>query len=181
MELICETEFSFVQTARIKPPFIGSRTSGKKVYLRQVESSKSIALKVNISFLYLYEHSSIPTCLFPSVSVDNYISDHFAITFDQEHGFAQSIAWSGHVADAENMPLLEHGIITQFKGCFSTLTDSNSMIHSINFQGLDKPGCHRQLHPKTFGPYTLRAHILCGKAIYLSACCQALSYIHCIR
>jgi hypothetical protein len=70
MELICETEFSFVQTARIKPPFIGSRTSGKKVYLRQVESSKSIALKVNISFLYLYEHSSIPTCLFPSVSVD---------------------------------------------------------------------------------------------------------------
>lgn len=46
------------------------------------------------------------------------------------------------------MPLLEYEIGTQFKGWVRTLTVLNSMVHSITFQGLDKPGCHGQLHPK---------------------------------
>lgn len=62
MELVCENEFSFVYTARIKPPFIGSRTSGKKVHLRQVKD-QNIALKVNLSF-FIYMRAFLHPNLF---------------------------------------------------------------------------------------------------------------------
>jgi hypothetical protein len=45
--LVCENEFSSVYTANIKPPFVGSQTSGQKVYLRKVKD-RDLAKQVTI-------------------------------------------------------------------------------------------------------------------------------------
>jgi hypothetical protein len=45
--LVCENEFSSVYTANVKPPFVGSQTSGQKVYLRKVKD-RDLAKQVTI-------------------------------------------------------------------------------------------------------------------------------------
>jgi hypothetical protein len=52
MSLLCENEFSSVYTAYVKPPFVGTRTTGQKVYIRKVTDT-NVVLKVSFPSRYM--------------------------------------------------------------------------------------------------------------------------------
>ncbi|GAB5587626.1 hypothetical protein Unana1_02526 [Umbelopsis nana] len=128
--LLCENEFSSVYTAYIKPPFVGSHTSGQKVYMRKVKD-ENIAIQI---------YTEIPA--------NSYKRDHFAITFDPEDGYILFIETPGEAQSVADMSSIEHVIATPFQSWVRVLNALHIISQYLGNTRRPQPDCHGELHPK---------------------------------
>ncbi|GAB5592371.1 hypothetical protein Unana1_07271 [Umbelopsis nana] len=130
MSLLCENEFSSLYTAYIKPPFVGTHTTGQKVYIRKVTDT-NIALKI---------------C--DEIEENRCGRDHLAITFEPAHGHVYFLAFSGEFSSGYEAKSLEQELASSFSGWTDVLAALRYVSTFIIRPRMPKLNYHGQLHPK---------------------------------
>lgn len=97
MFLVCENDFSSVYTGYVKRPFVGTHTTGRKIYIRKVKNT-NIMTKVSLP---TRSHAvfSLPDDIYliDLSEIENIRAgkDHPAITFNSAYGHVRFVAFSG--------------------------------------------------------------------------------------
>ncbi|KAI8582448.1 hypothetical protein K450DRAFT_227223 [Umbelopsis ramanniana AG] len=133
MSLLCENEFSSVYTAYIKPPFVGSQTNGRKVYIRKVTDI------------------NIVTKMYQEIEENGCGRDHQAITFDSASGHVHFVAFSGehqYISSENETASLEQVLAAPFNGWTDVLVSLKLILIGTYNPRNPKRGYHGQLHPK---------------------------------